>query len=153
MLIPAVARARCFILQLSSRILQLHGPGLPFDGARLSAESVRQNAFSGRRRTLFWDEKIIREMAAYKKMWENVSRVRAREIGGGGVYCARCNSKQRNHGDALRVMDQAHDWIEHTVPGQSPQLPCCFTRHPHAQHAVDAGRALQLKRHNIAGRK
>ena len=60
---------------------------------------------------------------------------------------------QCNHAVALLVIGQAHDWIEYAVPGQSPHFLRRFTRHPHAQNAVDAGRALQLDNHNIAGGK
>ncbi len=59
-----------------------------------------------------------------------------------------------NHGVTLILVAHAHDWVQHAVPWHSLQLPTLrlFTRHPHAQH-VDAGLALQLKRHNIAGGK
>jgi hypothetical protein len=53
-------------------------------------------------------------------------------------------SRQRDHGVALISLAHAHYWVQHAVPGQSLQLPRRFTRHP---------RALQLKRHNIAGGK
>ena len=60
------------------------------------------------------------------------------------------NSRKRDHAISLYIIPQAYNWVQHSVSGQCPQFPRRFSRHPHAQYAVDVGRALQLNSHNIA---
>jgi hypothetical protein len=59
-----------------------------------------------------------------------------------------------SHGVALLLIEDAYDWIQHTVTRQSSHVPHeRFSLHSHAHHAVLPVAPLQLYSHNVASRE